>query len=125
MTTTTEIDFDQFMAEPARALSPECDFGVWWRATENPGDGVFRVSVVHDTGEIYALGFTGEFRNKAVVLATLDTSGCVDLDRAGCYREENPDCVYEEAERILDGWAEVCGKPGSLLWVRDRLRDAS
>jgi len=26
-----------------------------------------------------------------------------------------------EVERILDGWAQACGGPGSLPWVRERL----
>jgi hypothetical protein len=84
---------------PDRKRSREVDFGVWWQ------DGVvnwprYRVSWVDATGEVVAVKMAGD--ESVVVLGVIE-------DEA-------------ELERRLDGWAEECGKPGSLEWVRERVR---
>lgn len=84
-----------------RRHSGELDFGVWWRPAV--GNETFRVSTVKDTGEVYQVSAqTGE----VTVLCVLDAP------------------AYDNAERIFEGWAEHCGRPGGLGWVHERAQAA-
>lgn len=95
-----------FAADERRRRSGEMDFGVWWR------DGTFnvtyRVSAVRDTGEIYAIAM----RSGPGV-----HEGDIELLAQGLPVDDD----YAEAERILDGWVEICGQADSLQWVRNQL----
>lgn len=85
-----------------RKWSREIDFGVWWRQGNFPHP-VYRVTMVPDTFEIYAicLGGTKNQRDVVEVLAS-------GIDE-------------ETAEQVLDGWWDRCGEPYSLDWIRQRL----
>ena len=94
--------------------SDECDFGCHWQddlATSPPGLRVnCRVSVVEDTGDVYAR------RPDGVVILFGKVRGvrCTyHGDRRDC---DNPDaCVYSGADAALAGWVEV--HPHFLSWV--------
>lgn len=80
---------------PGARRSGEVDFGVWWFDAEREP---WRVSWVRATGDVYAVRTNG---GQVIVLGNMSNR--------------------RELEQRLDGWAEVCGKPHSLDWVRKRL----
>lgn len=93
--------------DPRRKLSGEADYGVHWRL----GDVTFprwRVSYVHETGEVYAVCLVPGSQQQVVVM------GVVPPD-------EGEGVYYRTLDRILDGWEFECGKPRSLDWVMGRL----
>ena len=102
--TKTYKNIDEFYAEnEERRQSGEADYGVWW--TE-PGHSWprWRVSYVHNTGELYAVQLTG---GKVKVM------GVVPPDDDRIY--------YRTLDRILEGWADVIHDLGSLDWVQAKL----
>lgn len=63
-----QTGFQAWIAEPARARSPEVDYGCWWwirRPTEHPR---WRVSFIVDTGEVYAVAMAGQRPDQFIVL---------------------------------------------------------
>lgn len=107
---------DEFYAARGGARSGESDCGVMWHRghTTYPN---FRVSVVHDTGDLYAFNQT---THAVKVLATLEHSGGCD-PRTMRYPHDSDLCAYAIAENWLDGWADHISDPDSLGWIRDRL----
>jgi hypothetical protein len=91
-----------YSSDPARRGSRERDVGLFWRSRSGPS---FRAAWVRDTGELYlfqhALGGRG--------------GGSVHLLA--------PRLDEAELERRLDGWADVCGREGSLEWLLARVQD--
>lgn len=79
----------------ARRKSRELDFGVWWR---DHNLSPHRVTWVELTGEVYSVNLYEE---------TVEVIGSVKTEA--------------EIEERLKGWAEECGKEGSLYWVKRRL----
>lgn len=97
---------DAFYAESdARRYSGEMDFGVWWLAG-NLSRTTHRISAVEDTGEIYVVRLARGLRD--------EPPGEVFL--AGRFRVGD----YEDAERVLAGWDDVCGQQESLAWALER-----
>ena len=95
-----------YQDKPARRSSGEADYGVWWtEAGKNYPK--WRVSYIHDTGEVYAL--------------QLIDGGKVE--RLGWIQPDDAEIYYQTLEGILAGWAEVIWRPGSLDWVRKRVGD--
>ena len=97
----------------ARRRSPEADYGVWWH--DGVGTEFWRVSYVQATGEVYAVNpWNGQVEVLGVVPPDLEefTPGGNRTSRLTYYRT---------LDRILDGWAEHCGKRNSLAWVREKL----
>lgn len=93
-----------YAEDPRRLSSAELDFGCWWR--EDDGDVRWRVSLVVDTGELYATCLAGswcEFSEQVELLATI-TPG-----------EHVPGIV---------GWGDLVFEDGSLCILRDRLARA-
>ncbi len=91
-----------YNADPVRLGSREQDVGLWWRDDE---DGpLHRAAWVRDTGELYLvrLGPAEQGGGGVEVLARV-----ADESRL---------------ERLLAGWRERCGQPGSLRWLRARAR---
>jgi len=115
-TKTSFQDVFELYDQRGGAQSGECDFGVHWFTTD---DGMgnhrrgpfFRVSVVHGTGDIYAVN---QWTQTVELLSSLpaNVSSCKPLSHGA-------DCAYTLAERIFAGWAEGGSKP--LQWARDRL----
>ena len=91
-----------YASDPARRSSRERDVGLFWRSRQGP---TYRAAWVRDTGELYlfqhALGGRG--------------GGSVHLLAP---RLDEPDL-----DRRLAGWADVCGRDGSLEWLFARMQD--
>jgi hypothetical protein len=91
-----------YSSDPARRSSRERDVGLFWRSRGGPS---FRAAWVRDTCELYlfqhALGGRG--------------GGSVHLLQP---RLDEP-----ELDRRLAGWADVCGREGSLEWLLARIQD--
>lgn len=89
-----------YASDAARRRSRERDVGLFWRSRRGPS---FRAAWVADTGEVYlfqhAIGGLG--------------GGSVHL--------LEPTFDSAALDRRLDGWQDVCGRPGSLDWLLDRL----
>ena len=89
-----------YASDSVRRRSRERDIGLFWRAQRGPS---FRAAWVQDTGEVYlfqhALGGRG--------------GGSVHLLGATF--------THDELDRRLVGWQDVCGRPGSLDWLLERL----
>jgi hypothetical protein len=94
---------DFYGADPRRVRSREIDVGLWWR--ERADGPMHRAAWVIDTGELYVvrLGPVDEGGGRIEVLARVH-------DRA-------------QLERVLRGWRDRCGEPGSLTWLRRRAAD--
>jgi hypothetical protein len=93
---------DFYNADARRLSSRELDIGLWWRdAADGP---LHRAAWIDDTGELYLahLGPAAQGGGAVEVLATV-------VER-------------ERLERMLLGWRERCGAPGSLTWLRTRVR---
>lgn len=92
-----------YASDPARRGSRERDVGLFWRGSRGLS---YRAAWVRDTGELYlfqhALGGPG--------------GGSVHL--------LEPRLGETELERRLDGWEDVCGRPGSLAWLLERMGGA-
>jgi hypothetical protein len=103
-----------------RRRSPELDFGVWWRW----GNDHYRLTWVDATGELIAVRMGAPRFDRMIQVAT---HGFLAFDVAA---SGEPMQVYvlavisfrAQVEQLLDGWAEVCGEPGSMGWVAERLR---
>ncbi len=91
---------DFYNADPARLSSRERDVGLWWR--ERADGPLHRAAWIADTGELYLarLGPREEGGGGVEVLARVADA--------------------ERLERMLGGWRERCGEPGSLQWLRRR-----
>lgn len=94
-----------YAADERRRGSGELDFGCWWR--DGTANVTYRVSAVLSTGEIYVVALSPGPGVRV---------GEVELVAAGLLVGS-----YAEAERLLDGWADVCEERDSLAWVRERL----
>jgi hypothetical protein len=106
---------EDFYAVRGGERSGESDFGVMW-TEDRKRFPVFRVSVVHDTGDVYAINMSvGEVE----LLGTLEhTKLCANLANLAHDAEL---CAYAHAERALNEWADTIHREGSLEWVRERL----
>jgi hypothetical protein len=93
-----------YAADRRRAAARERDFGLRWRDSER--EPVRRVAWIEDTGELYLAesGDAAEGGGPVEVLAVVPERGRV--------------------ERALRGWERVCGRAGSLRWLRERVRSS-
>jgi hypothetical protein len=109
----------RFYEERGGAHSGESDFGVFWT---NPDTRFprFRVSVVHNTGDVYALDLSRPM-GSVELLGTLEhVKVCADLPNRA---HDTELCAYKIAERVLEGWTDRINEIGSLTWVRGRLAE--
>jgi hypothetical protein len=98
----TYLSLGAFYASDARRdSSHEIDEGLWWRGDAYHGP-VFRAAYVVDTGELYLMQLEG-----------LPGGGRIDVVA------RFPD--HATLEQALAGWEDVCGDPGSLRWLLERL----
>lgn len=82
--------FQAWIAEPARACSPEVDYGCWWTLKDPRDFPRWRVSLIVNTGEVYAVQLEGHRPDKFLLLGCLIPS---EESRA-------------EMERVMEGWAD-------------------
>ena len=90
-----------YLADVRRLTSPERDLGLWWRTMSFNGPS-FRAAYVVDTGEIYVMQHEG-----------LPGGGRVEV----IAHRPSVAAVLDD----LDGMEDICGEPGSLWWLLDRL----
>lgn len=90
-----------YAADRRRRHSRERDFGLAWRGRRGA---TYRAAWVQETGEFYV------FKHGR----PLDGGGTVDVAerRFG----------LGELQTALDGYQDVCGRPGSLGWLLERVR---
>lgn len=82
--------FQAWSQTPARARSPEVDYGCWW-VLKHPRDWPkWRVSLIVDTREVYAVALDGQQPDRFIVLGRVPDG-------------EDPRAAME---RLMDGWAE-------------------
>jgi DNA-directed RNA polymerase subunit RPC12/RpoP len=96
----THASMDDFLTSDARRLlSPEVDFGLYWR--EREAGATHRAAWIEQTGELYVVkaGPPELGGGHVEVLATADRP---------------------RIDEALDGWEEECGRPGSMDWLRAR-----
>lgn len=100
-------NIEAFYAEnEERRRSGEADYGVWWTESGGKSYPKWRVSYIQATGEVYAIQLIDG--GKVQVL------GVVPPDKNG-------KCYYKTLDKILDGWADICSRPGSLEGLRNKL----
>jgi hypothetical protein len=116
-----------YAADDRRRRSPELDFGVWWRLRRL----VYRLTWLDATGELVAVQLTPPrvtpFTMPAGELGELMLGGlgvAIIGGEAGAVTVLGVVEGRDGVERVLEGWAEVCGGPDSLEWVLDRVHDA-
>lgn len=131
-------DLRAFYGEhPDARHSVESDYGVWWRDDDG---GIWRVTYVHATGQVYALRTSrvgsisepvrigdelatmisaGNDGGPVVILAQLEPWSDADEKRRdfGYRARQNPDPF----ERRIPRWADWCGAQGSLARLRAAL----
>jgi hypothetical protein len=90
-----------YASDSRRDASHETDVGLWWRGDAHHGP-VFRAAYVLDTGELYLMQLEG-----------VPGGGRIDVVARFPRRAE--------LELTLAGWEDVCGDPGSLRWLLERL----
>ena len=90
---------------PARRSSGEADYGSWWTEAGKAYP-KWRVSYIKATGEVYAVQL---FNPEKVELL-------------GIIPPDDGDIYYKTLDGVLAGWADVCGQPGSLDWIRQRVQ---
>ncbi len=91
--------------------SDESDFGAWWtdEGELRPRGPRYRVSVVHQTGDVYAVNhWTGVIE----LLGSVGPTDCPDG------MDHDADCPYALVEASLKGWAD---EGRELEWARERL----
>ena len=101
-------DVEAFYDARGGRRSGESDFGSWWTDSVR-GYPYFRVSAVHDTGDVYAVNLAS---GEVELLANFGSGGCGE--RAG----HGEACVYSAVDDLLRGWAD-CHQ--QLQWARHRL----
>jgi len=100
----TYPSIEAFYAEnEERRRSGEADYGVWWTEPGRPWP-KWRVSYIHNTGEVYAVQLNG---------GEVRVLGIIPPDDDVFY--------YQTLNGVLDGWADVIQELGSLQWVQDTL----
>ena len=88
-----------YRVDPRRRTSREADYGLWWRGED--GLPSYRAAWVEATGELYLVQHGPDRGGGRVTVLG---------------REPDRDAL----ERRLAGWREICGRPGSVGWLRDR-----
>lgn len=100
-----------FYKERGGLMSGEQDYGVHWLEDGGFPHDRLRVSIVHDTGDVYAVSMWTE---KVELLGNVPAD--VACDPKGIKHVEG--CCYLKCDVILDGWED---HPRPLSWARERL----
>jgi hypothetical protein len=83
-------------------MSRERDVGLWWRG-EGPHPPTFRAAWVEATGELYVMQHEGTVGGGHIeVLDSFDS--------------------FADLHKLVRGWEDVCGEPGSIDWLLERVR---
>lgn len=101
-----------------RRYSGEADFGTLWRLRGWPG--MFRVSYVQATGDVYAYH---HLTGTVIVLGVVPPDP-VPQDSSRYGLTPGAGVYYRTLDQVLGGWAKHCGEANGLSWVIDRLASA-
>lgn len=118
------VDIEEFYdADERRRRSPELELGRDW----SDRHGVrYELSWVEDTGELYVM-------REPVPVETVDPFGGIHV--VGTRKVDEAEVqgmsvavvgsvtAREELERAVAGWEEAMGRPDSVAWLVDRLRE--
>jgi hypothetical protein len=89
-----------YSSDRRRATSRERDVGLWWRA-HGPLARTYRAAYVEATGELYVMQHEGmRGGGRVQVVGRFDS--------------------FAELHRVIAGWEDVCGEPGSIDWLMTR-----
>ena len=101
--------------------SGEADFGVhhWANPNHNRATAFdrWRVSVVADTGDVYAIDRLG---GEVMLLGTLASTEANQPQARDNHRAAYP-AIYSVANRVFEGWAEGGGAGRNLGWFGERI----
>jgi hypothetical protein len=92
------------------------DLGVWWVDNGRPFPR-YRVSVVHDSGDVFAFCFNG---GAVELLGTLGDKAYPCMKRHADFGRHGQGCAFSEADDVFEGWSDL-GEAMTLSWVRERL----
>ena len=110
-----------FYDERGGEQSGEADFGVhhWTNPNHSSATGFdrWRVSVVADTGDVYA---TDRLGGEVMLLGTL-VSTKADSPQAGNSHRAAYPAIYSVANRVFEGWAEGGRAGRNLGWFAERI----
>jgi hypothetical protein len=100
-TTTTYLSLGAFYGDDKRRdISREHDLGLWWLGDDWHAPR-FRAAWVAQTGELYLMQHEGmPGGGRVQVLARMRS--------------------FAELHRLVAGWEDVCGDPGSIDWLMAR-----
>ena len=103
--------------DETRRRSPEADYGCWWLNGANHFER-WSVSYIQMTGEVYA---------KSNQRGIVEVLGIVPPDPDVRHSNGLPygKTYYRTLDKLLEGWAEHCGRPGGLEWIRERLLEGT
>lgn len=102
---------EEFYADDERRrTSGEADYGNYW--TYTGWNGLWKVSYVHNTGEVYCNRYTSDGFEQTKPVEIL---GVVEPDE----QYDSFDIYYRTLDRILDGWAEL--EDQNIEFVRERI----
>jgi hypothetical protein len=90
-----------YAADQRRHHSRERDFGLLWRGR---GGATYRAAWVQETGEVYVIRHGHPDAGGGTVEVTERRFG------------------LDELHAVVFGYEDVCGRPGSLGWLLDRVR---
>ena len=101
--------------------SGEADFGVhhWTNPNHSSATGFdrWRVSVVADTGDVYA---TDRLGGEVMLLGTLVSTEADPPQASKSQRVAYP-AIYSVANRVFEGWTEGGGLGRNLGWFAERI----
>jgi hypothetical protein len=108
-----------YEANPLRKRSGEMDFGCWWTDGDK-GPPYYRVSVVMDTGEVYAIRVGPGRRDQPI--GEVELIGTIIVNTEPDPEDRFP-AVYKQADTVvLNRWVDHIHTARSLEWVRERVR---
>ncbi len=117
----TWANIQAFYDERGGERSGEADFGVHHWTNPNHSSATafdrWRVSVVADTGDVYA---TDRLGGEVMLLGTL-VSTEADQPQAGNSNRAAFPALYSVANRVFEGWTEGDGAGRNLVWFAERI----
>ena len=120
-TCSTWPNIQAFYDERGGERSGEADFGVhhWTNHNHNRATALdrWRVSVVADTGDVYAIDRLG---GELLLLGALVSTEADQPQAGNSHRVAHP-AIYSVANRVFEGWTEGDGAGRNLGWFTDRI----
>ena len=117
----TWFDLQAFYDKRGGEHSGEADFGVhhWTNPNDSSATAFdrWRVSVVADTGDVYAIDRLG---GEVMLMGTLASTDADQPQASNSHRVAYP-VIYSVANRVFEGWAEGGALGRNLGWFAERI----